>query len=105
MDLIPTATFLYNNYVQALTLLREIPMAIASLTRDRPVTETIYHQWLDKERQYLESKQQEPESDIIEGEYVALLMKLKLAKSVNNPTLNLLPLTCSAGRLLMQLAS
>lgn len=71
------ALFLYNNYVQALTLLCDMPMAISTLAGDHP---TPYQTWLDQERNYLDSKLTEPDADIMKREYVALLTKAQLAK-------------------------
>lgn len=80
LELTHSAKFLYNNYVQALTLLHDMPTAIATLTGMHLNTDIPYHTWLDQERNYLNSRLDESDTDIVKGEYIELLKKLKLAK-------------------------
>jgi hypothetical protein len=74
------ATFLYNNYIQALNLLHDMPIAIAAITAGCAIPETTYHQWLDEESDYLASRREEPKADIAKADYVKLLLKMKTAK-------------------------
>ena len=72
--------FLLNNYKQALEILQEMPLRIQTLTSGREISDTQFTDWLIKEREYLESKQSEPEADILGVEYVELLQKYAQAR-------------------------
>ncbi|KAF8573305.1 hypothetical protein K439DRAFT_1559086, partial [Ramaria rubella] len=69
------ANFMFNNYTQALELLRDMPVHISTLTSGRNILEAQYAGWLSDEHKYLESKHSEPEIDVLGVEYVGLLTK------------------------------
>ena len=64
-----------NNYKQALDVLQEMPIQIATLLSGHPVSDAQFTGWLEAECQYLKSKQAEPQADILGVEYVELLTK------------------------------
>ena len=57
-----------------------MPSRIETLTSGRDITDAQFAVWLKEERQYLKSKESEPEEDILGMEYVDLLMKYTEAK-------------------------
>ncbi|KAF8495027.1 hypothetical protein JB92DRAFT_3084857 [Gautieria morchelliformis] len=67
--------FLLNNYKQALELLHDMPIRIQTLTSGCQITDLHFATWLDAEREYLRSREQGPEADVLGVEYVELLMK------------------------------
>ena len=67
--------FLLNNYKQALDVLQEMPIRIATLLSGRPISDAQFAGWLEAKHQYLKSKQAEPQADILGVEYVELLTK------------------------------
>ena len=67
--------FLLNNYKQALDILREMPIRIATLLSGGHVSDVQFAGWLEVEHRYLKSKQAEPQADILRMEYVELLTK------------------------------
>jgi Kyakuja-Dileera-Zisupton transposase len=76
--------FLLNNYRQALEVLRDMPTRIETLLSGRQVTDTQFAHWLEAERQYLNSRQSEPERDTLSLEYVELLDKYQHARYVSS---------------------
>ena len=67
--------FLLNNYKQALEVIHDMPIRIATLTSEQLITDVQFTQWLEDERLYLESRKSEPEADMLAMEYVQLLQK------------------------------
>ncbi|KAF8479455.1 hypothetical protein JB92DRAFT_3277834 [Gautieria morchelliformis] len=57
--------FLLNNYRQALQVLEEMPVRIKALMSGRQVSEACFATWLQDERDYLESKKTEPDTDVL----------------------------------------
>jgi hypothetical protein len=74
------ATFLFNNYNQAKQLLADAPTMIKALQSGKAPEDTLYHEHLESERQYLAARKKEPEGDVIACEYVALLIKYHAAQ-------------------------
>ena len=71
--------FLLNNYRQALELVCDIPTCITTLLSGRHVSDTKFVLWLEDEHKYLQSKQAEPERDLLGLKYVELLDKYEHA--------------------------
>jgi hypothetical protein len=61
-----------------------MPIRIHSLISAHSVSDLKFAQWLEQEREYLSSKQSEPESDILGIEYVELLNKYNEAQYILN---------------------
>ena len=57
-----------------------MPFRIETLTSGRQVSDAEYTAWLAEERQYLESKRTEPESDVLGVEYVELIDRYNEAR-------------------------
>ncbi|KAF8515032.1 hypothetical protein BU17DRAFT_93915 [Hysterangium stoloniferum] len=76
------ATFLLNNYQQALKIISEMTMRQKMLTPEQVIPDTQFMKWLDEERAYLKSKASEPEKDILSIEYVTLLQAYDSARMV-----------------------
>ncbi|KAF8530645.1 hypothetical protein JB92DRAFT_2804438 [Gautieria morchelliformis] len=74
--------FLLNNYRQALQVLEEMPVRIKALMSGRQVSEACFATWLQDERDYLESKKTEPDTDVLGVEYVELLNKYNDARTL-----------------------
>jgi hypothetical protein len=74
---IVTATFLYNNYKQALDILSSGPSALAQVMTDLGIADAgVFEKWLDEERVYLEGLQKEPITETLEMEYYQKLVNL-----------------------------
>ncbi|KAF8523118.1 hypothetical protein BU17DRAFT_64016 [Hysterangium stoloniferum] len=67
------ATFLLNNYQQALEIIGEMMMCQKMLAPEQVIPDTQFMKWLDEEWAYLKSKTSEPEEDTLSIEYVKLL--------------------------------
>ena len=76
------ASFLLNNYRQALDVLHDMPIHIQTILSGRHVSDTQFSQWLAQEHDYLCSKQSEPETDTLSIEYVELIDKYEAAQHV-----------------------
>lgn len=59
-----------------------MPIQMAALTSGRSISDAQYARWLESERIYLESKQSEPESDVLGVEYVEMLEKYHSARDL-----------------------
>ena len=79
LTLVPGCFFL-NNYKQALGIIRDMPIQIETLTLGRHLSDMQFRSWLNAEREYLQSKQSEPEADVLGIEYVELLTKYNSAR-------------------------
>lgn len=67
---ISTATFLYNNYKQALDILSSGPTSLAQAMTDLGIADVkVFDEWRDEERIYLEGLQKEPLTETLEMEY------------------------------------
>jgi hypothetical protein len=60
--------------------MREMPIWIHTLTSGRHITDLKYTEWLNAEREYLQSKVAEPQVDALGVEYVDLLTKYDSAQ-------------------------
>ncbi|KAF8580998.1 hypothetical protein K439DRAFT_1355366, partial [Ramaria rubella] len=81
------ANFMFNNYTQALEILRDMPVRIDTLTSGQNILEAQYASWLSDEHQYLESKKLESEIDVLGVEYVRLLTEYSEARYLLNSEL------------------
>lgn len=71
------ATFLLNNYKQALRILHETPLALAITMADLGITgNAIFEEWLTEEREYLEGLKKEPLIETMQMEYYQQLVNL-----------------------------
>lgn len=71
------ATFLLNNYKQALSILHETPRALEVTKADLGITgDTIFEEWLAEERVYLEGLKKEPPVETTQMEYYQRLINL-----------------------------
>jgi hypothetical protein len=57
-----------------------MPPMIAALQSGKAPEDTIYHEHLEAEHQYLVSRKKEPEKDEVACEYVSLLIKYEAAE-------------------------
>ena len=89
------ARFLYNNYVQALKIIREFTPLVKKFLDENNLTETVFDEWLAAELEYLERMKKEPPGDLIKITYYEALLAEKLARYVVLPAI----LTCSIGDL------
>ena len=78
LTLVPGHFFL-NNYKQALRIIRDMPIQIETLTLGCHIFDMQFRSWLNAEQEYLQSKQSEPEADVLGIEYVELLNKYNSA--------------------------
>ena len=69
------ARFLLNNYKQALEVMQDMPICIKTLNCRHHLTDAQFAGWLWSERQYIQSRQAEPEADALGVEYVEMLNK------------------------------
>lgn len=73
-----TASFLLNNYKQALDILLEGPLAIAQAMNDLRVTDrSCFEDWLEEEKIYLMGLRREPEAETLQMEYWQKLVNLQ----------------------------
>jgi hypothetical protein len=71
------ATFLYNNYKQALDILSLGPTALAQAMTDLRITDAkVFDEWWEEERVYLEGLQKEPIMEMLKMEYYQKLVNL-----------------------------
>jgi hypothetical protein len=69
------ATFLLNNYKQALSILKHSPEVLARIMLDMGISDvSVFKQWLDKERVYLEGLKMEPVAETLQMEYYQKLI-------------------------------
>jgi hypothetical protein len=75
------ATFLYNNYRQALDILSSGPTALAQAMADLRITDAkVFDEWQDEERVYLEGLQKETITETLEMEYYQKLVNLHVSE-------------------------
>lgn len=78
------ATFLYNNYKQALGILHDGQQSLPKLMHELGVTdESVFDVWLDKEHNYLLLLSHEPKHETLQMEYWQKLVNLSASKYVN----------------------
>jgi hypothetical protein len=75
------ATFLYNNYKQALDILSSGPTALSQAMVDLKISDTqVFEEWREEERVYLEGLQKEPITETLEMEYYQKLVNLHVSE-------------------------
>jgi hypothetical protein len=75
------ATFLYNNYKQALGILRDGQTTLPQLMRELGITDNnVFENWLAEERAYLMSLNQEPKHKTLQMEYWQKLVNMTASK-------------------------
>ena len=80
--MVSVATFLLNNYKQALNLLAKVP-ALEQAMKDLEVSDRhIFEEWLAEEQEYLKGLSAEPVVETLEMEYYQQLVKLSAAECV-----------------------
>ena len=71
------ATFLLNNYEQALAILKDSPVVLARVMDDMDISDAgVFAKWLDEERVYLQGLKTEPEGETLQMEYYQKLINL-----------------------------
>ena len=69
--------FLWNNYKQALQIIKETPNLIARAMKDLGISgEGVFESWLVEERQYLQGLKKEPVEETLQMEYYRKLANL-----------------------------
>ena len=68
-----TGRFLYNNYVQCLSIINENTPEIDKLKMALDLQDTDFEQWLIEEHCFLEDLKEEPEEKILKCAYVKAL--------------------------------
>lgn len=72
------ATFLYNNYKQALDIIKTGPPALAKAMADLRISDdSVFETWLKEEREYLRGLRKEPEEETLQMEYWQKLVNLQ----------------------------
>jgi len=80
-DSIPTATFLLNNYRQALGILKDSPKTLARIMLDMGISSVdVFEDWLKEEREYLQGLKTEPEVETLQMEYFQKLVNFHASK-------------------------
>jgi hypothetical protein len=75
------ATFLYNNYKQALDILSSGPAALSQAMTDLKISDTrVFEEWREEEKVYLEGLQKEPIIETLEMEYYQKLVNLRASE-------------------------
>ena len=75
------ATFLYNNYKQALDILSSGPAALSQAMTDLKISDTrVFKEWQEEEKVYLEGLQKEPIIETLEMEYYQKLVNLRASE-------------------------
>jgi hypothetical protein len=71
------ATFLWNNYNQALDILKDSPKVLARIMYDMGISDVgVFEEWLDEEKVYLQGLKTEPEEETLQMEYYQKLINL-----------------------------
>ena len=71
------ATFLLNNYNQALGILRDSPETLERIMLDMDIpTVDVFEDWLKEEREYLQGLKTEPDAETLQMEYYQKLINL-----------------------------
>jgi hypothetical protein len=72
------ATFLLNNYKQALNILDKGPRALEQAMNDLHISDKkVFESWLEEERAYLRGLRKEPEEETLQMEYWQKLVNLQ----------------------------
>jgi hypothetical protein len=69
--------FLWNNYKQALQIIKESPPLIDRAMKDLGILNTgVFETWLQEERKYLQGLKKEPAEETLQMEYYQKLVNL-----------------------------
>jgi len=75
------ATFLLNNYKQALGILENSPKILARIMIDMGISSVdVFDNWLDEEKEYLLGLKTEPEAETLQMEYYQKLINFCTSK-------------------------
>jgi hypothetical protein len=75
------ATFLLNNYKQALNILESGPQALTQAMSDLGIADgSVFEVWLEEERAYLQGLQREPDEETLQMEYWQKLVDLQASE-------------------------
>jgi PIN domain nuclease of toxin-antitoxin system len=78
-----SATFLWNNYKQALKIIEETPKLIARTMKDLGISDvSVFEIWIEEERTYLQGLKKEPAEETLQMDYYQKLVNLWASKSV-----------------------
>ena len=81
--LVSTATFIHNNYVQSLSILKKSNPILARLMIDLGVDKPeVFDSWLEEERQYLQELKREPPLKTLHMEYYQKLVNYMASRCV-----------------------
>ena len=73
-------TFIFNNYRQALQVLRDDIPALEEAKRSMDVTDADMDSWQSEQAEFFLGLGKEPEGEVLEAEYVSLLQELEVAR-------------------------
>ncbi|KIO28405.1 hypothetical protein M407DRAFT_47183, partial [Tulasnella calospora MUT 4182] len=76
-----SAQFIRNNYIQALSILRDNALILNKELSSKKLTEDAVHSWLDEESQYLSGLIREPEHETMTVAYIEALQALAAAEA------------------------
>jgi hypothetical protein len=75
------ATFLLNNYKQALAILKDSPRILARIMLDMNISSVeVFDDWLKEERVYLQGLKTEPEVETLQMEYYQKLINFRASE-------------------------
>ena len=75
------ATFLLNNYKQALKIIQDGNAHLPQLMSELQITDvSVFKTWLEEESTFLTSRLQEPEEETLQMEYWQRLVNLQQSK-------------------------
>jgi hypothetical protein len=87
-----SATFLWNNYKQALQIIEETPKLLARTMKDLGISDTlVFEGWIVEERTYLQGLKSEPAEETLQMDYCQRLVNLWASESVFDICHTLLP--------------
>ena len=77
------AKFLYDNYKQALDIIRECEVTLPALMKEHDIAdEQVFEAWLMEEKTYLQQLSDEPLEETLQMEYWEQLVKLTTSRYV-----------------------
>jgi hypothetical protein len=75
------ATFLLNNYKQALGILKNSPTTLARIMLDMNIpTVDVFSDWLNEKKEYLQGLKTEPEAETLQMEYYQKLVNFHASR-------------------------
>jgi hypothetical protein len=75
-----TGNFLYNNYKQALAIIKNYTPELDFFKLRLQVTDTDIEEWIHAERKFLEELKEEPEERVLAAAYVEALIQRRQAE-------------------------